>query len=98
MADHVAVVTEDWRGICVAIARRPGRARPTARLDTSFLPAWAQAHQRNVMASAPWSLHLADGRGRVGPAAALGPEGGRLAPLSQRPGGPAGRARSGRRQ
>src|SRR6266487_2673270 len=62
MADHVAVVTEGGRGICVAIARRPGRARPTARLDTSFLPAWPQAHQRNVMAPAPWSLHLADGR------------------------------------
>jgi hypothetical protein len=33
------------------------------------------------MAATAWSLHLADSRGRVGLAAALGPEDGRLAPL-----------------
>jgi hypothetical protein len=59
------------------------------RLDTSFFPAWPPALQRNAMAAAPWSLHLADGRGRVGQAAALGPEGGRLALLPERPGRPA---------
>jgi hypothetical protein len=42
------------------------------------------------MAEAAWSLHLADNRGQVGPAAALGPEGGRLAPLPARPGAGSG--------
>jgi hypothetical protein len=34
------------------------------------------------LAGTAWPLHLADSRGRVGPAAALGPEGGRLAPAA----------------
>jgi len=34
----------------------------------------------NGLAATAWPLHLADSHGRVGPAAALGPGGGRLAP------------------
>jgi hypothetical protein len=55
------------------------------RLDTSSCSVWLLAPQRNVMAAA-WPLQLADSRGRVGLAAALGPEGGRLARLPERPG------------
>jgi hypothetical protein len=47
----------------------------------SSLPARLPAPQRNVPRAAAWPLHLADSRGRVGQAAALGPEGGRRAPL-----------------
>jgi hypothetical protein len=54
---------------------------------TSPLPARSPAPQRSVMGAAPWPLHLADSRGRVGLAAALGPEGGRLALLPARRGG-----------
>jgi hypothetical protein len=82
MADHVAVVTGGTRGVGAAIllgtpldARghgHPGAAR--AGRPAHFLRAW--------------SLHLADSRGRVGQAAALGPEGGRRAPLARRRSGP----------
>jgi hypothetical protein len=54
------------------------------RLGTSSPAAWSLQLQRNAMAAAPWPLHLADSRGRVGQAAALGPEGGRLAPFAGR--------------
>jgi hypothetical protein len=57
------------------------------RVATSPLPARFLAPQRPLMAAAPWPLHLADSRGRVGQAAALGPEGGRRAPLPARRGG-----------
>ncbi len=81
MADHVAVVTGGGRGIGAAIVpRRPTRAAAAATLATPGLG------EGSLMAEAAWSLHLADSRGQVGPAAALGPEGGRLAPLPARPG------------
>jgi hypothetical protein len=79
MADHLAVMTGRTRGFTVANAL--GAA---LRVD-------ARGHGRlgNPLAGRParfataWSLHLADSRGRVGPAAALGPEGGRRAPLTR---------------
>jgi hypothetical protein len=82
MADHVAVVTGGTRGVGATIlpgtpvdARghgQPGAAR-----------AGRPAHFQRA-----WSLHLADSRGQVGQAAALGPEGGRRAPLARRRSGP----------
>ena len=59
---------------------RPTRAAAAATLATPGLG------EGSLMAEAAWSLQLADSRGQVGPAAALGPEGGRLAPLPARPG------------
>jgi hypothetical protein len=84
MADHVAVVTRGTRGFTAANALGTARrldARGHGRLGAPL----AGRPARFVTA---WSLHLADSRGRVGQAAALGPEGGRLAPLTRRPGGP----------
>jgi hypothetical protein len=83
MADHVAVVTGGTRGF--------GGTNP---LGTAFLDARGHRQPGAAVAACAahfetaWSLHLADSRGRVGQAAALGPEGGRRAPLARRSGGP----------
>jgi hypothetical protein len=67
-------------------------------LDSTLPRAWAPVPPASPMDATPWSLHLADSRGRAGQAAALGPEGGRLAPLPPgRQGRPAGMVGSGRR-
>jgi hypothetical protein len=57
-------------------ARRPARAAGATRSTRLAPPSGG-----SLMAATAWSLHLADSRGRVGLAAALGPEDGRLAPL-----------------
>ncbi len=85
MADHVAVVSGGTRGIGATILPgtpvdagghgQPGAAR-----------AGRPAHFQRA-----WPLHLADSRGRVGQAAALGPEDGRRASLAPRWSGPAPR-------
>jgi hypothetical protein len=82
MADHVAVVTGGTRGVGAAIflgaaldAR--GHGHPGAA---------CAGHLANFQRA--WSRRLADSRGRVGQAAALGPEGGRRAPVARRRGGP----------
>jgi hypothetical protein len=98
MADHVAVVTQVGHDTGVVIARRLAAQRLARQLVNPLLPAPPPPHQRNVTARAPWSRHLADSRDRVGRAAALGPEGGRLAPLPARPGTPAVGVWSGRTQ
>jgi hypothetical protein len=83
MADHVAVVTRGTRGFAANAlgTARPVDARGHGRIGTPLAG-------RPAPFATTWSLHLADSRGRVGQAAALGPEGGRRAPLERRSGGP----------
>jgi hypothetical protein len=84
MADHLEVVTGATRGVGAAIL-------PATPL---LVDARGHGHPGAARAGRPahfqraWSLHLADSRDRVGQAAALGPEGGRRAPLARRRSGP----------
>lgn len=85
-ADGLAVVIADPGAADRAAVRVPGAgARPTRAAAAATL-ATPGLGEGSLMAEAAWSLQLADSRGQVGPAAALGPEGGRLAPLPARPG------------
>lgn len=84
MADHVAVVTRGTRGFTAANALGTARRVGASGHGRFGIPLAG----RPVRFATPWSLHLADSRGRVGQAAALGPEGGRLAPLTRGPGAP----------
>jgi len=81
MADHVAVVTGGTRGGAAILPGTPLDARGHGQPGAAR--AGRPAHFQRA-----WSLHLADSRGRVGQAAALGPEGGRRALLASRRSGP----------
>jgi hypothetical protein len=87
MADHLAVVTGGTRGVGATVL--PGT--PLLVDARGHGHPGAACAGRPAHFSRPWSLHLADSRGRVGQAAALGPEGGRRAPLARRRSGPAPR-------
>jgi hypothetical protein len=81
MADGATFVTGGWRGHVASPGTGPSQpapASPPSRPDPASL-------------EATWPPHLADGCGRVGLAAALGPESGRpatsLRGTAARPGG-----------
>jgi hypothetical protein len=91
MADGVAFVTGGTRAIggAIALPRLP-RPIPAATAATLLPRPRVPTLGARLLATSPpvleatWPPHLADGCGRVGLAAALGPEGGRPATLPER--------------